>query len=645
MTRPLGGLSALVSILLTLTSPTDALGQGSPPPAGSSQERSEGEAPAAGSLSAAEREAIRQEIRLQLEAELQEKLDAAKEEMRDEVRAAVVTAGAAQEWDDEWDEIRPELSLFEVNGYFRTRMDVFYKFDLGMDPDPAGFDIFPADPHNRNNHTVAGANLRLRIDPTLNVSEEVRLRAQVDVFDNLIFGSTPRGGFSGGIGNERYPWVIGSPGQEAPRFGVNSIADSITAKRVWAEIRTPLGELRFGRMAEQFGMGMNLNDGNCIDCDHGNTVDRILFATKIANHVIMPALDFLSEGPTSADPFTQYPTAQPFDRTQSDDARQWVLSILRRDSDDEIRKLRAAGKETIINYGLHLAYRTQTWDAPALETSGPGNGNAGGGSTQVGVGGTTGGSFVPRDAWSLTPDVWFRLLYKKYRLELEFVTVQGRIGNRALDPGDRDDASENQSLTLAQYGAVMQNEVKLSDDKLSLGLELGFASGDSAPGFGNFPGRADPNSPNSPFPQRGDWEGAQFNCFQPRCADRTINNFRFNRDYRMDLILFREILGGVTDAAYVRPSLRYDITQGLDVNLAFIYSQVADTGTTPTGNRPLGFEIDAGINYISDDGFIASVAYGVLFPLSGLDQLSRASGGAVSAESAQAVRAFFGVVY
>ncbi|HWV38797.1 MAG TPA: TIGR04551 family protein, partial [Vulgatibacter sp.] len=600
--------------------------------------------PSGSPLSPEELQAIREEIRAQLEEELQDRLDAAKEEMRDEVRAAVISAGAAQEWDVEWEEVRPKLELFEVNGYFRTRMDLFYRFDLDTPPDPSGFGIFPIDPQSSARHTMAGANMRLRLDPTLNVSEEVRIRGQVDVFDNLLFGSTPAAGWADGVGNQKRPWVIDSNTLAAPEFGWNAIRDSIVAKRVWGEARTPIGELRFGRMADHFGMGVFTNDGNCLDCDDGNTVDRFLFAVKIANHVIAPALDFISEGPTSADPSTPWPNPQPFDRTQADDARQWVISILRRDSDDEIRKMRVAGRDTFVNYGLRLAWRTQHWDAPALEVGGPGDGNAGGGSPEQATLGS--GAFVPRDAWTLTPDVWFRLLYKKYRLEFEFVTVQGQLGNRFLpEGGNRDEVGENQELTFSQFGAVMQNEVKLVDDKLSLGLEIGFASGDGAPGFGNLPGRRAINDTHdSPFTVRGDWDGPQFNCAAATCSDKTIDNFRFNSDYRVDLILFREILGTVTDALYFKPSVRYLITEGLDVNFAVVYSQANARETTPTHKRPLGVELDAGINYVSDDGFISSIAYGVLFPLSGLDQLD-ASGSVVSARSAQTVRGFFGIVY
>lgn len=611
-----------------------------------------------------EKRRIREEIRAELEGELELRLDAAKEEMRDEIRAAMITAGASSSWDDgwgdswddEWESVQPKLDLFEVGGYFRTRMDLFYRFDLRTGEDPSGHHLFPVDPQDPDRSTIAGANMRLRIDPTLNVSEEVRIRGQVDVFDNLLYGSTPRGGFAFGQGNQRYPWVFLSRAQERPEFGWNAITDSIAVKRAWAEVRTPVGELRFGRMADNFGLGMNVNDGNCLDCDNGNTVDRFLFAVKIADHLIAPALDFTSEGPTSANPYTFYPNPQPFDRSQVDDARAWVLTIQRKDSYEEIQRMRAAGRETFFNYGLHFAYRTQSFDAQTLnvpefeDADGRINrgGNAGGGAPQDGVGNVERASFVPREAWAVVPDVWMRLLHKNYRLELEFVTVQGRIRNRpSLWSDDEGRSGQDVELSLSQYGLVVQNELKLANDKLSLGLEFGFASGDKAPGFGAFPGRADRGSTSDqpPYPQRGDWEGAQFNCFRVPCSDNKITNFVFNSDYRMDLILFREIIGAVTDASYIRPSVRYDVLDGLDLNLAVIYSQVNASGTTPTGDRPLGIEIDAAVNYISADGFIASLAYGVLFPLSGLDQLAAVSDGRISASTAQAIRGFFGIVY
>ncbi|HCF58111.1 MAG TPA: TIGR04551 family protein, partial [Myxococcales bacterium] len=61
------------------------------------------------------------------------------------------------------------------------------------------------------------------------------------------------------------------------------------------------------------------------------------------------------------------------------------------------------------------------------------------------------------------------------------------------------------------------------------------------------------------------------------------------------------------------------------------------------GNADLGIELDIGAQYTSGDGFLAGVAYGVLFPLSGLDNYSGAT--LDEAQTAQTVRGWFGIVY
>jgi uncharacterized protein (TIGR04551 family) len=583
-----------------------------------------GQAPAATATprTDAEREALRREILQDVEG----RFDTVKEEIRDEVRAAVTSANAAQSWEEEFRETRPELEFFEAHGYLRTRMELFDKFNLGQDPDRS---IYPTDPIHPDANTQAFADLRLRFEPTLNVAEQVRIKAQVDILDNVVLGSTPDYGSRAG-----YSFLV--EGQRPPQYAENSWTDSIAVKRAWAEVRTPFGELRFGRMGTHWGLGVLANDGNCLDCDHGDTVDRILFAAKIADHVIAPAIDFVSEGVTSGRPGDPIPTAQPIDLSQGDDARDYVLAIARKDDDEEMRKKRLAGQETFFNYGLYFIYRTQSWDAPGLNAiSGYSAENPDATPSEV----VASNQFVPRDAWAVIPDLWLRLVHKSYRAELEFVTVQGKIGNWSLDPTGPSGASvATQDLTLEQYGGVLQNELSLLDDDLAIGLELGYASGDPAHGFGNFPGRGTQENP------AGSWEGPQFNCPGARCSDSKIQNFQFDRDYRVDMILFREILGGVTDATYVKPSLRYDVTEGLNLNLGIIYSQVNEGRTTPTGDKPLGVEIDAGVLYQSEDNFVAGLRYGVLFPMSGLDQVDT-TGARLGSSTAQAIRGTFAVTY
>ena len=114
-------------------------------------------------------------------------------------------------------------------------------------------------------------------------------------------------------------------------------------------------------------------------------------------------------------------------------------------------------------------------------------------------------------------------------------------------------------------------------------------------------------------------------------GDRSLRNFRFNPAYRVDLILFRQILGQVTDAWYLKPNVRWDIFPGLAFDGAIVYSQALAANSTPsavTGHpaKPLGLELDTMLTYTSGSGFQAFAQWGILQPLDafGPQELTRA---------------------
>ncbi|WP_241757977.1 TIGR04551 family protein [Myxococcus landrumensis] len=520
------------------------------------------------------------------EAVTRDDLEATKQELRGEIRAEAAKQSLnGEEWSEEYPEEQRKLEIFSLDGYFRLRPTLFYKFDLGR---PVGVpEIFPRSPR-AGDRTQAFATMRLRLDPTFNVSEQVRVKLQVDGLDNMVMGSSPDTLYPG---QQRNLFTIFSEDQES--LG-DTLSDSIKLRRAYGEVNTPVGILRFGRMGSQWGLGMLRNDGNCFDCDYGDTVDRIQFVTEpFAGWYITPMLDFNAEGTVDK----KEAQGEPIDLTNADDAHSWVLAIARRDTDAQIRS-KLENNQGVLQYGLHFAWRTQRYQ-DTLDA----NGNPSG--------------FIPRDASLYIPDFWLRYEERNWRVEFELAAVLGKIGNRALIPGE---TSFNQSLDVTQFGGVAQGEVKFLDQKLSLNLELGFASGDKAPGFGNYPGRK--NGPNSDrfYPERGDVEGPQYRCDSGGCSDKDIRNFRFNRDYRVDLILWRELIGGITDAFYVRPSAKYSVAPGIDLWGRIIYSQAIYSESTPSSlNKSLGLELNAGVDYASEDGFIAGVAYGILFPMSGLE--------------------------
>jgi uncharacterized protein (TIGR04551 family) len=546
---------------------------------------------------------------------IRREVEKAKDEMRMEMQAQAMgaqVAGGASPFPPPMPgmlEEAPRLELLELDGYLRTRGDLFNEFDLGRNPDPSGYHLFPRPLLSPNRATtLAGANMRFRLEPTLNVSEEVRVRAQIDMLDNLVLGSTSEGLFQR---SERHPSAVFGSNQLPPSDGFNSDRDSIRVRRAWGEVVTPIGQLRFGRMGSDWGLGVLTSAGNGIDSDYGDTVDRILFALRIHSTPvgpisIVPLLDFNSEGVVSYGPTQNRGVGQVFDREQQDDGRDLGVIVARRDTDEELRQKLDKGL-TSYNYGLYYLYRSQTYEY-LYYGAGPGPSDA-----------TTSVPPIPyperRAAWAHVADLWARIQGPRLRVEAELVGIYGEIGSpRTFNDVNPDPSVPSQNprapVVLQQFGGALQTEYKFLDGKLGLSGEIGYASGDPDPGLGNRPGRG--------VPQRGDIDGAQWNIQQSK---PDIRNFRFNRDYRVDLILWREILDGITDAAYLKPQLKYEILPGFFTWGALIYSQTNFKESAPGRRNGLGLEGNLGLSYASDDGFYAALQYGVLQPLDGLRKM------------------------
>ena len=585
------------------------------------------------------------EPKLRTDADIQREIDArveaAKKELREEMRAQAATAAATAptpSFDVEATTHR-KLDLIEPHGYFRVRPELFQKFDLDQPPDRSGYRLFPRP--DDNGHTIAGVNMRFRFEPTLNISEEVRIKSQIDMLDDLVWGSTPQYAY---IRQNRIDLGITNTTQVPPVPGVNSTQSNLAVKRVWGEVATPLGLLRFGRMGDQFGLGIVHNDGNCLDCDYGVTVDRFQFvAEPLPGFFIVPTLDFDIEGLVSGGTISP---GQPYDVTQSDDAHTFGIVIARKDTDQKARvKLDAGG--TIVNYGLYFQYRSQRNEYNQNGTT----------FTQEDPYQTPNPSLsrTYRDAFLVIPDLWFKIERKSFRVELETAAYLGKVN--VCDPTQltATGCAPLGRVTIAQFGGALQTEFRFLDGALKIGGELGVASGDSAPGFGNKPNRPTNQTFQTLKPvgaQWGDYEGAQYGkrfcspTSNNTCIDLDIRNFRFNQDYRVDLILWREIIGGITDALYLKPGVNYAFNDSLSLFGNVIYSKALKPTSTPSGtSTQLGIEIDAGVRYQTDDGFYAQLAYGVLFPFDGL-QFSYASpylGAPVSPGVAQALRAQLGI--
>ncbi|MGK3992516.1 TIGR04551 family protein [Sorangium sp. So ce1024] len=573
----------------------------------------------------------------------------------------------AEDW---WSHARP---TFEIHGYYRLRWELFNSFALGrVDPRSSALWPQPADNSYDPSHVVAlcnpskgttggarsydacesatqaGANMRFRLNPELHISDNLRILSQVDLLDNVVLGSTPEGyanqpGENGGYEVVRRggysPLGVFSSTQWAPSAGINAPKDSISVKRVWGEYMTPIGLLRFGRMPNHWGLGMVANSGDGYDSDYQSTVDRLMFVTGIKKYDLYfaGAWDWTNEGATSAS--LQELEGQPYDLAQADDVDQYVFVAVRR-KNPELQKLELARGNMVVNGGVHFTYRQQTLA----------NDNAAGDNLPGASLGQTADEvargYVHRGAEMIIPDVWLQLLYKKFRFELEAAMIYGSLDTRGGDDSDYANvlSPDDSGWGIRQFGIATQAELVEMEGRLRLHFGFGYATGDddvpSLKPRGSAIGAMDPQN----------------------STDRIYSTFRFHPDYRVDQILFRNILSRVQGAYYFRPGVDWDFArdkngQRAGLGASAIWSRASEFVQAPGNARDLGIELNGQLYFQSKDGtlnddpdkmggFYTAVQYGVLFPLGGLGQLSGERAiQEIDLETAQTLRWYLGILF
>ena len=532
-----------------------------------------------------------------------------------------------------WTNPRP---VFSLNGYFRVRGEYMDNFALGRVPlDRLSGDPFarwiqidnapasglngvlpqggckgePQSPAGQDQRcdgsaTTRFANMRLRLQPTLSLSDNVRVHIMLDAFDNLILGSTPEVKSVNQFGqvNGRAPGVpVDSLTRTvaAPESFRNTVGDALIVRRVWGEVtNSTIGQLRFGRMGHQWGLGMLWNAGEgtnilgtALDSDFQSEVDRIQLIGKFKGIFFGVSWDFANKG-YIADPVDDI-QAVARDASRLDDTRQWSFMVARR-LDPISRAKRLARGKWVVNGGAYFIYRTQflsTSTAPLLGSA-------------VDVE----NSFVRRDAKVYMPDGWLQALWKDLRLEIEFAGIFGEIQN--ISPGTFPPTAEGAPYKLRQWAFAFEGEYRTLGKKLGVFLKGGAASGDpDVVGLSQYEDLAT----------------------QP-VGKKTISTFSFHPDYRIDLILWKEILGAIAGAYYLAPAVSYDIVRSdfgrvFGARLDFIYSRAMYQQQTYSSQANLGAEIDISVYYRTEngpqftDGFFVAGQFGVLFPLNGLQFL------------------------
>jgi uncharacterized protein (TIGR04551 family) len=592
-------------------------------------------------------------------------------------QAPIPDAIFAEDW---WTHARP---IFELHGALRTRAELFHNYSLGrydlrsvaLWPQPAdaylgaqgtasgprlctgaeqdtanSSSTDPSRLYACDNETQQTANIRLRLNPEIHISDNVRIHAQVDLFDNLTLGSTPAGyRFASGENGQEvvvrsgyYPIGFYDDTLVSPASSRNSWTDSIAVKRAWGEYSTPVGELRFGRMPNHWGVGMLYNSGDRYDDDYQSTIDRFMFTTGIKplDLVVAGSWDLPNEGALGS---IDMPGAQPYDIAELDDVNQYSLVIMRKKSAELQQQMLTRG-DLVLNAGLYFTYRDQTF---ANDQALPGDQ---GGATPDADRDELPNQYARRQATAYVPDLWVQVLYKKFRLELEAAAILGSVGSLEVGSGNAQDFERDNSYTLRQFGAVLELEQKLIEDRLNLGFSFGWASGDpDAYNQGNGSTR-----PGNLVPTSNE---VQIN-------DDTISTFRFHPSYRVDLILNRNILQRVQGTYFIRPSASYDFMRDPEGQRAggaiqAIWTRASEFVQTPGHDADLGIELNASVYFQARDGvlndnpdkmggFYSSLQFGVLFPLAGMGyqpgELENLPRGAETS-SAINLRLFLGILF
>lgn len=506
----------------------------------------------------------------------------------------------------------------EHHGYFRIRAEGFYRGHLGTDTIVSGktistSGILPPLTDNgantnssiknqvgpRNEDWIADVNIRFRYQPTFHISRGLRIKAEFDVLDNMVLGSTPDYDPT----RPDAPLAILSRGQAPVNSLINSLRDPIAVKEAFMEWDItgpsvgggPLVRFSGGRMADNFGLGMVYNNGEGLDDDYGTYVDRLQLMLATGRWFVTGAFGWASSGPTSASP--KWAMGQAHDLTDSDDVLEGLLvfgyQAKTESAKSADRRRLVVMNKPVVDTAMHLVYRRQNLALSKQSLADLESGKID--PTKTGTTGYDSLKLVPRGAWTLVPDLWFRLRYKPdhkklLRIELEAAAVVGKIDH--ISEGKTDHAMKVQSM-----GAALESA--FTTGSFTVGLNTGLASGDNSPYFG------------------------VLDASKIQGAGNTFSAFYFNPDYRVDLLMFRHVIGTITDAFYFDPYFVYDAfaqeEDALGGRIDLIYGRALYSASTPSGDPNLGVELQLKAFYKSSNMFFADLEWDVLWPMGAFD--------------------------
>ncbi len=472
--------------------------------------------------------------------------------------------------------------VVDMDGSFRTRAELWHNVHMGLAPVPNRYGVYPQ--LSGPDGTRAGTDFRLHLAPTIHVGEMADIFTVVDLF-NVMAGE---GGYSD----------LALTMHQADQVSLPGSADSILAtaavRGMWAQVRLlNVVALQAGRIPEHWGMGLVENDGRAIDSDGGDYIDGISLRSMALPLGLQASIswDFPLQGRQVESAFA--PWGVGYDPGDWDDIQQWRFKVQIAPPADSNGNYWAAGVYNRLRFQDFSSLGSQSpYEECQLYSWAPGFGC---------------NEMFWRDAFIWTPDIWFKaglVLAPDILLKVE-LEVAGRYGSMA----NTRYVQEKMERNLQGIGGVLRAEIETPG--WSAGVEVGGASGDAdslAFGILDAPTLGEPDSV----------AGGQASELQ----DSALTSFVLHPGYTVDQILFRRVIGAVTNAWYVKPSTHIEFWRrgpsAAWLEASALYGAAFVASATPGEESPLGVEGQLGLGARFGEHVETRLDGALLVPLAGL---------------------------
>jgi len=484
----------------------------------------------------------------------------------------------------------PTSSFFSIDfeGGFRLRTELWHDVHMGLSH-VNKYGIYPqlSDSSTDGSRLREATDFRLRLAPALGIGEKAKVLMVVDLFSV----QAGEGGWSSTALEFMNYYAIDPPGS------FDSPLDSASIRALWAEVDLfHIVTAKFGRLPAHFGMGLVENDGSGMDMDGGDVVDSIALTADLAGYELFLSWDWPLEGYNVENPFS--PWGEPHDPGDLDDILQFRFVVS--------QHLDNPKHAEFFGWGVYNRLRWQ--DFSSLGTANAGNCQQSPWASEYGC-----TELMWRDAFVWTPSGWVKVIARlsdnvAFRLEAELAGRYGTISATRMLP------QEGSHRTLYGIGGALKTDLVMPG--VVTGLEFGAGSGDSdSMAFGILDGPVI----GEPDVKPGEEVVGALND--------TLTSFSLHPNYHTDLLLFRRVIGAITNAWYLKVHARFDLldreSSALWLAASVLYARAWVASSTPGDSKELGVEADLALGAELGSHVQAKLEGGLLVPFDGLTNASK----------------------